>query len=177
MKQVYKFRVGVRPLAGKKTLQEKYDITHAAILVGTDIFEYGTNSKAMFASASKYGSKAITVAPQITISAKVIADVITDKAVNWIFKEDGYVRKSNYNRHKADEPFDWNEIGEALNGTTYVSPDELEKKIKDSKEWSNGKYDIFTHNCHDFVKFCLESLGCPKSMCKKIYPCYRRQNK
>ena len=44
MKQVYKFRVGVRPLAGSEKLK-KHDITHAAFLIGTDLFEYGTNKK------------------------------------------------------------------------------------------------------------------------------------
>ena len=44
MKQVYKFRVGVRPLAGIKKLAE-YDVTHAAFLIGTDLFEYGTDKK------------------------------------------------------------------------------------------------------------------------------------
>ena len=52
MKQVYRFRVGVRPLAGQKKLAE-YDITHAAFLINTDLFEYGTDKKAMIASSLK----------------------------------------------------------------------------------------------------------------------------
>ena len=174
MKQVYKFRVGIRALAGKEKLKEK-NITHAAILVGTDLFEYGTNSKAMLASSIKYGSDIITLAPNLRLSAKAIADILKE-STTWIFSEDGYRRISNYNRHKQGEPFDWDEVGQALNGQTYVSPDELEKKIKESHQWTDGKYDIFTHNCHDFVKFCMEALGCPKTMTNKIFPCYRKQN-
>ena len=69
-----------------------------------------------------------------------------------------YVRRKNVGR---DPSFNWDELGEALNGTTKVSPDELEKKIKNSNQW-NGKlnkdgkndYKMLEHNCHDFVQFC-----------------------
>ncbi|KAK8892417.1 hypothetical protein M9Y10_029644 [Tritrichomonas musculus] len=37
----------------------------------------------------------------------------------------GYVRRKNVGR---DSQFNWDEIGSALNGTTYVSPDDLEIK-------------------------------------------------
>ena len=173
MKQVYKFRVGVRPLAGKQKLSE-YNITHAAFLIGTDLFEYGTDKNAMLASSLKYTGTAVSIAAGKTIPGKVVSTILSEPMVDWTFHEEGYLRRKGVGR---DKDFDWNEVGEALNGTTYVTPDELEKKIKDSKLWNNGKYDIFSHNCHDFVKFCLLAVGCPESMCKKKFPCYSRQNK
>ena len=39
----------------------------------------------------------------------------------------GYVRRRNVGR---EEGFDWDRIGNALNGTTWVQPDELEESIK-----------------------------------------------
>ena len=173
MKQVYKFRVGVRPLAGSEKLK-KHDITHAAFLIGTDLFEYGTDKNAMIASSLKYTGKTVSLAAGKTIPGKVVSTALSEITIDWIFKEEGYMRRAGVGR---DPQFDWNEVGEALNGTTRVTPDELEKKLKESNLWNNGKYDIFSHNCHDFVKFCLLAVGCPESMCKKIFPCYRRQNK
>ena len=162
-------------MAGQKKLAE-YDITLAAFLINTDLFEYGTDKKAMIASSLKYGGKVAiqTSSGNLTGPGKVVSDILINTAVDWTFKEEGYIRRKGVGR---DPNFDWNEIGDALNGTTYVSQDELEEKIKKSKLWNNGKYDIFTHNCHDFVKFCLEAIGCPKSMAIKKFPCYRRQNK
>lgn len=173
MSQIYKFRVGVRPLAGQKKLED-YDITHAAFLIGTDLFEYGTDKKAMIASSLNYTGKAVNLSAGWTIPGAAVSTLLNETTIDWIFHEEGYIRRKGVGR---DPQFDWNEVGEALNGTTKVTPDQLEKKIKDSKLWNNGKYDIFGHNCHDFVKFCLLAVGCPESMCKKIFPCYRRQNK
>lgn len=174
MQQIYKFRVGVRPLAGIKKLAD-YDITHAAFLIGTDLFEYGTDKKAMIASSLKYtGNAVVELSMGRNAPGKAIANILTNSSIDWVFKKEGYIRRVGVGR---DPQFDWEEVGEALNGTTKVTPDQLEKKIKESKLWNNGKYDIMTHNCHDFVKFCLLAVGCPESMCKKIFPCYRRQNK
>ena len=173
MSQIYKFRVGVRPLAGLKKLAD-YDVTHAAFLIGTDLFEYGTDKKAMIASSLKYTGTVVSLSAGKTAPGKAIATILSEPSIDWVFKKEGYMRRSGAGR---EPQFDWDEVGEALNGTTKVSPDQLEKKIKDSKLWNNGKYDIITHNCHDFVKFCLLAVGCPESMCTKIFPCYRRQNK
>ena len=60
MSQIYKFRVGVRPLAGLKKLAD-YDVTHAAFLIGTDLFEYGTDKKAMIASSLKYTGTVVSL--------------------------------------------------------------------------------------------------------------------
>jgi hypothetical protein len=89
-------------------------------------------------------------------------------------------KEKTYERHKdvgRDSSFNWDEVGGALNGTTHVSPDELEKAIKNDGHWAPGKYKLLSHNCHDFVKFCLDRLGCPESMIKKIGPCYKSQNR
>ena len=172
MSQIYKFRVGVRPLAGQEKLKE-YDVTHAAFLIGTDLFEYGTDKNAMIASALKYTGKIVQTKGNKSNVGKAVSIILSEPSIDWIFSEEGFLRRRGAGR---DPQFDWDEEGEALNGTTKVTPDQLEKKIMDSKQWNNGKYDIFFHNCHDFVRFCLLTVGCPESMCKKIFPCYRRQN-
>lgn len=87
--------------------------------------------------------------------------------------------KNGYKRHRdvgRDSDFDWDEIGGALNGTTYVSPDRLEKAIQNSGNWSGGEYNFLSHNCQDFTQFCLEAVGCPESMAMKKGPVYRNQN-
>ena len=84
----------------------------------------------------------------------------------------GYARLTNVGRI---DRFDWNKVGDALNGTTYVSPDKLEQAIINSGKWTGDKYNVLNHNCHDFVNFCLEAIGCPASMIKKKWFCYRNQ--
>ncbi|KAK8892418.1 hypothetical protein M9Y10_029645 [Tritrichomonas musculus] len=84
----------------------------------------------------------------------------------------GYVRRKNVGR---DSQFNWDEIGSALNGTTYVSPDDLEKAISNSGQWNGREYNALSHNCQDFVQFCLRAIGCPPSMIQKVGPCFRKQ--
>ena len=83
-----------------------------------------------------------------------------------------------YERDKdvgRDSSFDWDLIGNALNGTTHVSPDQLETAIKNDDQWAPGNYKLLYHNCHDFVRFCLDRIGCPPSMISKIGPCFKKQ--
>ena len=92
--------------------------------------------------------------------------------------EYGCNKEKSYDRHKdvgRDNSFDWNELGEALNGTTHISPDQLEQAIKNNGGWGAKTYNVLSHNCHDFVKFCLDRIGCPESMIKKVGPCYKKQ--
>lgn len=88
------------------------------------------------------------------------------------YSGDGYVRRRGVGR---DDEFDWDAIGEALNGTTYVSPDKLEQLIKDSGDWYGSEYDFMNHNCMDFVQFCLRKVGCSVTMSMKKGPVYRNQ--
>ena len=88
-----------------------------------------------------------------------------------------YGVNGTWERHRnvgRDPTFDWSRIGDALNGTTYVSPDQLEAAIRNSGKWGQGTYNFYTHNCHDFVQFCLDRIGCPGSMIQKIGACYHR---
>ena len=83
-----------------------------------------------------------------------------------------------YSRHRnvgRDNSFDWDELGEALHGSTNISPDELEAAIIRDGSWFFGQYNVLTHNCHDFVKFCLKIIGCPNSMIVKVGPCFKGQ--
>lgn len=85
----------------------------------------------------------------------------------------GWSRRKEIGR---DPNYDWDSLGGKLNGTTYTSPNELEKYIKQSNEWEGDEYNFMNHNCQDFVKFCLNCCGA-RSMSFKKGPCYRRQNK
>ena len=93
--------------------------------------------------------------------------------------------EQSYERHKdvgRDDAYDWNLLGTALNGTTKISPDQLETAIKNDGNWGPGHYyavgwDLSSHNCHDFVRFCMDRIGCPASMISKIGPCFKKQKK
>ena len=76
-----------------------------------------------------------------------------------------------------DSKYDWDALGTALNGTTYVSPDRLETAINNSGEWVGNKYNVIEHNCQNFVQFCMRALGCPESMIMKKGPVYRDQRR
>ncbi len=83
-----------------------------------------------------------------------------------------------YERRKEvgrEDKYDWDSLGEALNGTTTISPDQLETAINNSGNWTGEEYNALNHNCHDFVQFCLDRIGCPESMIKKVGPCYKHQ--
>ena len=88
--------------------------------------------------------------------------------------------EKTYERHKdvgRDESFNWTELGNTLKGGTNISPDELENVIKNCGEWDKGKYNILFHNCHDFVQFCLDKIGCHELMIKKFGPCFRKEKR
>lgn len=70
------------------------------------------------------------------------------------YSDKGYARHKNVG--KTSE-YDWNDNFE-IEGETKVNPDELEKKIIKSNEWTKDKYDAITHNCHSFVKFCCDII-------------------
>ncbi len=55
-KEIYKYRVGVRDLFDNVLLGNE-NITHAAFLIGTDLFEYETSKKAMVVSIVNYSEK------------------------------------------------------------------------------------------------------------------------
>ena len=147
----YTFRVGIRELnmrsfktpvkpVDKNTggkVAKNYGYTHACLLLGNDLFEYGVNSNKQ--------------------------------------EEKTFERKKNVGR---DTSFDWDELGDAMNGTTNISPDELEAVIIEAKEWNKGHYNTLKHNCHDFVKFCLKKVGCKECLTKNettLKICYDRQ--
>ena len=94
--------------------------------------------------------------------------------------EYGANNEKSYERHKdvgRDDSYDWNHLGTALNGTTKISPDQLETAIKNDGTWGPGNYRVLSHNCHDFVRFCMDRIGCPNSMISKIGPCFMKQTK
>lgn len=167
-KEIYKFRVGVRGLFHLNRFTSM-DITHCVFLLGSDLFEYGVQRDAMIGSIKRYSGKGF---------------VYKDKDIDEIEKQfqhaeeiktpNGYTRSKGVGRgEKEENGIDWDRIGEALHGTTWIQPDELEESIKKSGEWTNEKYDIFKHNCHDFVRECLKIVGCHETMIAKNLPVYR----
>lgn len=121
-REIYKFRVGVRPLAigfgGGEAVMHSSGPTHACFLLGSDLFEYGLSE--------------------------------TNKH---------YIRRRNVGRTSN---FDWDRLGNRMNGKTYVSPDQLEQAIIESDIWNGTEYVLTSlfgetnHNCHDFVQFCIQ---------------------
>jgi hypothetical protein len=104
--------------------------------------------------------------PQITHSCLLLNEDLFEYGAN---------SEKSYERHKKvkkDETgYNWTEL-RALQGTTHVSPDKLETAIINSNAWNAGSYNPFNHNCHDFVHFCLDAIGCPSSMIQKDFYCY-----
>ena len=70
------------------------------------------------------------------------------------YGDEGYFRHKNVG--KTSE-YNWEDNFE-ITGETEVSPDKLDEKIIKSNEWLKDKYDIITHNCHSFVKFCCDII-------------------
>ena len=81
----------------------------------------------------------------------------------------GFRRYKNTGRSSS---FDWDALGNTYNGTTSVTPDQLEEIILKCGEWTKEKYNFTSHNCHDFIQFCMKEAGCPESMLVKDGPCY-----
>lgn len=44
-------------------------------------------------------------------------------------------------------------------GRTNVSPDSLYNIIYKSNEWTADKYDLISHNCQDFVNWCIRKIA------------------
>ena len=91
------------------------------------------------------------------------AEIIETKIVIFLLHKDifiydnkGWQRKKNAGKIAE---YDWDSLGISLNGTTYATPDEVEKAILKSGKWSGGKFDIEKQNSQDFVQFCLKSIG------------------
>ena len=53
--------------------------------------------------------------------------------------------------------FNWDEVN--ISGETYTSPKDLEFEIERFGNWKGKDYDFSSHNCQDFVNFCLERLN------------------
>lgn len=103
--------------------------------------------------------------------------------------EYGYRRRIGDGQHSE---FDWYEKN--ISGTTNVSPNELEEKIKEGnqkyyqfdfdvdgvehyyyRDWTASKYDFKVHNCQHFVQFCLHCIGSSQSI--DTYSCSSKWNK
>ena len=63
------------------------------------------------------------------------------------YSSHGWSRRRNVGR---DPEYDWDSLGDNLNGTTMVSPDQLEKKIINDGNWTGYEYNFLKHNC----RFC-----------------------
>ena len=75
----------------------------------------------------------------------------------------GYKRRRNVGMIKD---YDWyrkpiiayNEDAQVFIGRTNVSPDDLEEIIDDSNKWTDDEYDFMSHNCQNFVRWCINQI-------------------
>lgn len=148
-KELYRYRVGVQGVM-KQEILKKINITHAAFLLGTDLFEYGTVGL-----------------PRLGFEMAKNFIGINPTEMKSTFK-----RERNFNR-KNDFEFDWDTLGNTLNGTTYTQPDELDAILRYSGDWTSGKYNVLVHNCHDFVRECLTICGANSGTAYKPNPVFR----
>ena len=88
-KELYRYRVGVKGLKDVKLL-ENIDITHAAFLIGDDIFEYGTDNKALVGSGLNYS--------QNLIDKQIIKNLAHQFNIPERLSENGYVRRRDCGR-------------------------------------------------------------------------------
>ena len=98
------------------------------------------------------------------------AEVIETKIAVFLLNQDvfeydnkGWKRIKNVGKIAE---YDWDSLGISLNGTTYFTPQELEKAILKSGKWSGSKFDLEKQNSQDFVQFCLKSIGSNMAMKK-----------
>ena len=159
-KILYKYRVGVKGLYDNLLL-EKINITHAAFLIGTDLFEYGTDPSALIGSGLNYSNN--------TFDTTMVDNIIKKFGITQL-TSNGYVRRRNCGK---DPSFNWDKIGSILNGTTWTQPYELEECIIKDGTWTNDKYDALNHNCQDFVRFCLYIVGANQGTIHKTLPVFR----
>ena len=163
-KELYKFRLGVNGLLESKEL-EKLNITHTAFLIGTDLFEYGTQIQAQIHNLINLKGNHIFNNKLIDFGIEAL------KAMGvQIDEKQGFERKRGVGRQ---ENMNWEKFGNTLSGTTWIHPDELEEILTKSGKWVNRKYHVFYHNCQDFVSECILICTNNEGMAKKILPVFR----
>ena len=164
LKEIYPYKVGTKLLLGNDPAVK--NVTHAAFLIGNDLFEYGTQQRALISSAIRY----LRIDSNLTYEKveKQIKKIFEEKGIKYI-RPHGFVRRK-YNEN--DKEFDWVYLGSKFSGKTWTQPDELEEILENSGEWTNEKYDFINHNCHDFVKECLKIAGANKEIYTKILPVF-----
>ena len=161
-KDIFRFRVGQRDLTFIKIMKDNQQIVDTVCYLAPK-------------------SKAILMAQAAYKGTIVFADIYEAKHVCLLLNIDLFeYSNKGWERHRdvgRDGNYDQDSLGNALNGTTYVSPDRLAQAIENRGKWSGNQYDFLKHNCQDFVQFCMRALGCPESMIMKKGPCYRSQEK
>ncbi len=161
-KDVYRFRVGQCDLSYIQVMKDNEKLVDAMYLLYPKNIAWDT-------------------AYTIYKGALFFADLYEAKHVCLLLNRDLFeYGPKGWERHVdvgRDSKYDWDAIGSALNGTTYVSPDRLETAINNSGEWVAHKYNFYDHNCQDFVQFCMRAIGCPESMIMKKGSVYRNQRR
>lgn len=113
---------------------------------------------------------------------------IVDRDIFEYSPEYGYRRRRGAG---LDSEFNWYEKN--ISGTTNVSPNELEQKIKEGKQkyfefdrdvdgvehyfykgWTSSEYSFDSHNCQHFVQFCLYCIGSSQSI--DTFSCSKKWN-
>ena len=166
-REVYRFRVGQRDLTFIKLMKDNEQIVDTII---------------RFIPKTDPRINALIYGAQATYKGVIAAaEIYEAKHVCFLINRDLFeYSNKGYERHRdvgRNPEFDWDSLGNALNGTTYVSPDEIERAIINSGKWNGPEYDFKSHNCQDFTQFCMRAAGCPESMIMKKGPVYRSQEK
>lgn len=142
-KEVYRFRVGVRKLENGQNAFQAVEFVKSNPHILLAPVKPG-----LFAISSIFLGFKVPEKP--SHAAFLIGTDLFE------YDSKGYHRRRGVGR---EDKFDWDEIGSKVNGQSYVTPDELELMIGNSKEWDGKHYNVLNHNCNDFVKWCLDHVG------------------
>lgn len=104
------------------TLQTQFVPTSRLEMSGIFRFRVGVRP------LSAFGGK-ILASADVTHAAFLINRDLFEYGNNGTKENSSWTRQRDVGR---DEQFDWDEVGEALSGTTKVSPDMLEERIRNS---------------------------------------------
>lgn len=150
---IYNFRVGLEPMGFFKQTGAQVGefLKYMAQLLGREV----TLDSEVFTSLD------IPKVPASETPSHCVFLIGTDL---FEYDSDGWHRLKGVGRNVKDgsgkvRKIDWDKLGGKVNGTTKVTPDDLENKIKQNGGWNKGSYNLLNHNCHHFVKWCLDNVG------------------
>ena len=76
--------------------------------------------------------------------------------IDFEFTEEGVIMKR---RIIKQAQYDWDYCGPEYEGTTDITPEDLQEEIIESGQWTKDTYNMKTNNCHDFMLFCVNYVS------------------